>query len=105
MFQLELGEYKAIIFVYGSTRNEPSFSSLQLFAVFTTDRDRADVMTDVNQWNIGRRFSCAYMDQDGDYAIKSDLDLEGGVSTAGIRVFIETYRGILDVFAKEGIGD
>jgi hypothetical protein len=44
----------------------------------------------VNQWNASKRFSRAYIDDDGDPVIELDLDLEGGITMARVDDFIDT---------------
>lgn len=46
----------------------------------------------VNEWNATKRFSRAYLDQDGDVVIEWDLDLEGGTTAGALKESIRTYR-------------
>ena len=46
----------------------------------------------VNEWNATKRFSRAYLDQDGDAVIEWDVDLEGGTTAGALKESIRTYR-------------
>lgn len=72
--------------------------SLQLYAGFNSD-GKVSLET-INSWNKGKRFSRAYLDDEQDAVIESDLDLEGGVSEETIDEFIRTFRTSLRDFAK-----
>ncbi|MDG6274691.1 YbjN domain-containing protein [Glaesserella parasuis] len=55
----------------------------------------------VNKWNATKRFLTAYIDKDGDLALKDDLDVEEGISEAYLldtltRIFVGAY-----LFASE----
>ena len=72
-----------------------SKQSLRLYGAWTG----SDVgLEEMNQWNLEYRFSRAYIDEDGDPVLESDLDFEGGVCFSTITTFIETYEGSLEVF-------
>ncbi|MFK5040612.1 YbjN domain-containing protein [Glaesserella parasuis] len=58
-------------------------------------------MESVNKWNATKRFLTAYIDKDGDLALKDDLDVEEGISEAYLldtltRIFVGAY-----LFASE----
>jgi hypothetical protein len=72
--------------------------SLQLYAGFNSN-GKVSLET-VNKWNKGKRFSRAYIDDENDAVIESDLDLEGGVSNEAIDEFIRTFRKSLRDFVK-----
>ena len=42
---------------------------------------------DINDWNTEHRFSRAYIDEDGDYVLESDLLMDGGVPVENIKRF------------------
>ena len=72
-----------------------SKQALTLYGAWTgSDTD----LNEINQWNLERRFSRAYLDEDGDPTLESDLDFEGGVCFSTITTFIATYEGSLDDF-------
>lgn len=46
----------------------------------------------VNEWNATKRFSRAYLDQDGDAVIEWDVDLDGGTTVGALKESVRTYR-------------
>jgi len=71
-------------------------SSLMLYAGFEM---RAQLPR-INAWNQRFRFSRAYVDTDGDIALESDLDLEGGVTHATVREFVKTFVISVNAFMQ-----
>ena len=55
----------------------------------------------INTWNRTKRFSRAYLDEDGDPHLELDLDLEGGVTLGRMKSFLATCRLSLSVFRQE----
>ncbi|WP_038057633.1 YbjN domain-containing protein [Thermus amyloliquefaciens] len=45
----------------------------------------------VNAWNRERRFSRAFLDEEGTVWVESDLDLTGGVSLGAVEAFLELF--------------
>lgn len=69
---------------------------IQLYAVLT---ERGEVsLSTINAWNHGRRFSRAYLDEDGDPVLEADLDFEGGVTEESVARFIALYVQSLQNF-------
>ncbi|MFH1843773.1 MAG: YbjN domain-containing protein [bacterium] len=58
-------------------------------------------MRGVNDWNKTKKYSRAYIDDDGDPVLELDLDLEGGVTRERIVSFITTFRVSLNAFRDE----
>ncbi|MDM7325485.1 MAG: YbjN domain-containing protein [Thermus sp.] len=55
----------------------------------------------VNAWNRDRRFSRAFLDEEGAVWVESDLDLTGGVSLEAINTFLELFaEEILPAFME-----
>jgi len=52
----------------------------------------------VNEWNRTKRFSRAYLDNDGDPNVEWDIDLEGGASRGAVREGIRTFGVVIDEF-------
>lgn len=52
-----------------------------------------------NEWNKRYRFGRAYVDDDGDAVLESDIDFTGGVTEANIKAWIKLYRDQLGAFA------
>lgn len=55
----------------------------------------------VNEWNRTRRFGRAYLDEEGDSHLESDLDLAGGVTSERIRDFLKTCRVLYQAWCTE----
>ncbi len=55
-------------------------------------RDVDVTLAEVNEWNRTKRFSCSYLDDEGDPHLELDLDLAGGVTDARILDFLRTCR-------------
>lgn len=53
----------------------------------------------INEWNKRRRFSRAYLDDEGNAVLESDMDLEGGVTTGAIREFLKTFLVSVENYA------
>jgi len=90
VFVFPLAGYKALLFL---SKNR---TSLQLYAGF---KKKASVAK-VNEWNKSKRFSRAYIDDEGDPVIESDLDLEGGSTVGAIQEFIRTFRLSVDAYVS-----
>ena len=58
----------------------------------------------VNEWNKNRRFSRAYVDDEGDYNLELDLVLSGGITEARVKDFFETSRISMLTFRDEVCG-
>lgn len=57
----------------------------------------------INVWNSTKRFSRAYLDDDGDPHLELDLDLAGGVAEARIKDYLRTCKVSLAAWCKEVI--
>jgi capsule polysaccharide export protein KpsC/LpsZ len=64
--------------------------NVQLYSYFKKQK-KMDLKK-VNEWNATKRFSRAYLDQDGDAVIEWDIDLEGGTTAGALKESIRTYR-------------
>ena len=93
IYRFELDDYKVLLY------NKKK--ALQMYAGFSG----FDVtLGRINEWNRTKRFSKAYLDDDDDPCLESDLDLEGGVATTAIQEFIQTFRVSVEMF-REHITD
>ena len=54
----------------------------------------------INDWNLNKRFSRAYLDQDKDACIEMDLDLVNGVSAEYLDAQFELWNMVLTQFAE-----
>ena len=87
-FSFNLGETKVVLFHSGK--------SMQLYAGFKHDSS----VHSMNKWNAEKRFSRAYIDDEDDPVVESDLDLEGGSSLGAVREFIDTFKLSVTAFRK-----
>jgi hypothetical protein len=54
----------------------------------------------INKWNATQYFSRAYLDDEGDPALETELDLEKGVTPASVGQFILRFRASIVEFVK-----
>jgi len=94
-FSLRMGGLRALLFLTDCRGGR--CGSLQLFAGFSMRNP--PTLERINAWNREKRFSRAYLDEDGDPALESELDLEGGVTRQAIISFLETFEISLSRFA------
>ncbi|WP_114311751.1 YbjN domain-containing protein [Thermus caldifontis] len=90
-FRLEMAGLKKV-WLYLDYCQEERCGVLTLSAGFTLD-EALDLEV-LNAWNRDRRFSRAFLDEEGTVWVESDLDLTGGVSLGAVEAF-------LDLFAEE----
>jgi len=65
-------------------------TNIQFYSYFK--KQKKTDLKKVNQWNATKRFSRAYLDQDGDAVIEWDVDLEGGTTAGALKESVRTYR-------------
>lgn len=70
-----------------------------LAAIAWTETDAS--LRKVNAWNQSKKFSRAYIDDDGDPVLELDLDLDGGVTVARVKDFIESVKLSISMFRQE----
>lgn len=58
-------------------------------------------LSNINDWNKSKRYSRAYIDDDGDPVLELDLDLAGGVTAERIRDYIRTVKLSVSRFSSE----
>ncbi len=90
-FGFELAGAKVILFHSGK--------SMQLYAGFR----HSSSLESMNEWNKGKRFSRANLDDENDPVLESDQDLEGGASIGAVREFIDTFALSVKAF-RDHIG-
>lgn len=73
---------------------------IQIVAAFLEPRLSLE---QINEWNRNRILSKAYLDRDGDAIFESDLDLDGGVTMARVRDWLQTFSASMGVFMREVI--
>jgi hypothetical protein len=87
--------YRILVFVRGN-----DYSSIMYrFSLGETSA----TMRDVNDWNMNKKYSKAYLDNDGDPVLEMDVDLDGGVTIARIKDSIRTFNLSLSEFLKDVI--
>lgn len=52
----------------------------------------------VNEFNSGYRFAYAYWDDENDICVKSDLDMEKGITLGSIGEWLDTFGQLLDTY-------
>ncbi len=55
----------------------------------------------INEWNMTKMFTKAYLDRDGDPVLEMDVDLDGGITEARIRDAIRTFSLSQIAFMRE----
>jgi hypothetical protein len=55
----------------------------------------------INEWNATKRFSRAYLDQEGDPVIEMDFDLGGGVTIERFQDFMDTAKISIALFQDQ----
>ncbi len=55
----------------------------------------------INEWNMTKMFTKAYLDQDGDPVLEMDVDLDGGITEARLRDAIRTFSLSQIAFMRE----
>ncbi|GAB4267914.1 MAG: hypothetical protein Kow0013_18270 [Pararhodobacter sp.] len=57
----------------------------------------------MNQWNRDRRFSAAYIDEEGDATIEWDVNLAGGVTAVNFDDNVQWWRAVMVQFRDQVI--
>ncbi|MDR1037377.1 MAG: YbjN domain-containing protein [Deltaproteobacteria bacterium] len=63
-----------------------------LLAFYTASADTFSSLEEMNQWNRSHRLSRAYIDEDGDPCLESDLDFEGGILEDRIKDWLASVQ-------------
>lgn len=53
---------------------------------------------DLNAWNREKRLTRAYLDEDGDAVLESDMLFDGGLTARKIAVWVNVFVGLVDGF-------
>ena len=89
MYVFKMSDYKVMLKNYGE--------DIQLYAGFAGQKI---TLTRINEWNKTKRFSRAYLDDDGDAILEADLDFEGGVTGDTLIRFLRIFENSLEKFAE-----
>jgi hypothetical protein len=89
----EIEGARYIVFFYSCTKGA-NCKELEFLSFYTASDglSRQDRMARCNQFNAERRFGKAFIDQDGDYALKHPVTLRGGVSAANLDDSFDWWR-------------
>lgn len=71
--------------------------TMQLYAGF---RSSGTSLSTINAWNKEHRFTRAYLDNDNDPVLESDIDLTGGVTQENVDEFVRTFFASLVQYKK-----
>ncbi len=85
------GEIKAYLAIF------PGAKELALFAKFQGYHSTLDF---INEWNKTQRFSKAYLDENGETILDSDLDIESGVTEENIKAWIRLFGITVNHFSN-----
>jgi hypothetical protein len=88
-YRFQVKGYKVVLFNKGE--------DMQLYAGFSKS---GVTLARINSWNKGKRFTRAYLDDENDPVLESDLNLEGGVSAENLLRFIAIFNQSLEVFIE-----
>ncbi len=87
VWSLELGDYPALLL--------SDNVDIQLYAGFAGIHPS---LQRINLWNMERRFSRAYLDDDLEPCIEADLDFEGGITAGAVKQFITLFAQAIEQF-------
>ncbi|GLV47340.1 hypothetical protein TJA_05120 [Thermus sp. LT1-2-5] len=87
-YRLEMAGLEKV-WLYLDFCQEERCGVLSLSAGFSLDE--APSLDLVNAWNREHRFSRAYLNEEGDVWVESDLDLTGGVSLGAVIAFLRLF--------------
>lgn len=96
MFVLTLEKYKVVLYQYGGEGDKGT--SLALSGTWELE-DEADI-DDVNGWNLAKRFTKVYKDDEGNLHMEADLDIEAGVTIGTIAKWIESFQKQMPEFLE-----
>jgi len=76
-------------------------ATVQFNAGYNTDEDKQPTLEKINDWNKGRRFGRAYLDNENDPIVEMDVDLDdGGLSRDLFVDNFEIWTSIMSEFEK-----
>ena len=88
-YSFKMNGYKVILVNKGE--------DIQIFAIFS---GKKITLTRINEWNKTKRFSRAYLDDDGDAVLDADLDFEGGVTGETLLRFLKIFSDSVEAFSE-----
>ncbi len=96
MLVLDYGKFKTLMLFYNPGPMLKA-TSLGLTTVFNATDFK---FKDINAWNANGAYSRAYLTDEGWPAIAADLYVQSGVTEAGLRNFLATFKGIVQSYIK-----
>jgi hypothetical protein len=96
LFRIQIEGLKVVLISNGC--EEGVCENLQLYAGFAMQQKPELPL--INGWNKTKRFGRAYIDDEGDPVLESDLDLEGGVSAGAVAEFLRAFTVLSTAFAE-----
>lgn len=88
-YSFKMNGYKVILVNKGE--------DIQILAFFS---GKKITLTRINEWNKTKRFSRAYLDDDGDAVLDADLDFEGGVTGETLLRFLKIFSDSVEAFSE-----
>lgn len=89
---------KHSVYYYGCDAAQ-NCDSVQMYSGYSLN-DNTGIAARINEWNRTKRLSRAYLDQENDPCIETDLHLQGGVTMRAVSLFIEDYVNIAGLFTS-----
>jgi hypothetical protein len=91
------------VYFYNCTKNKDC-QTIQFQTSYDTDKEKAPSLEKVNEWNVTKRFTAAYLDKDGDPGLSMDVNLDfGGISPALFKDNLTVWTGLMASY-EEHIG-
>ena len=84
------------IYFYDCNSDGRYCKDIQFAAGF--DKNRPTELARINEWNRGKRFGKAYLDEEGDPFIEYDLTFEGGVSRSNVSAALKIWGMVLNEY-------
>ena len=89
VYSFKMNGYKVVLVNKGE--------DIQILAFFS---GKKITLTRINEWNKTKRFSRAYLDDDGDAVLDADLDFEGGVTGETLLRFLKIFSDSVEAFSE-----
>lgn len=81
--------------------NYRSSKDIRIFIYFENDAGVSrSTLTTINEWNRDKRWSKAYLDDEGDWTLEADFDVQPGVTEDAIEAFIQLWMSTVDDFVE-----
>ena len=91
---------KFAIYFYGCT-DKSDCRAVQFVTSYDTKEGATPSLEKINAWNLNQRFGTAFIDKEGDPALKMDVDLDdGGMSGALFTDNLEFWTAVMSAFEK-----